>query len=102
MSGLYRILRACAAPLLGALGTLSCVHPLPEPSAPPSGLASWATAVDWGAAGQEAARVLSGYLQIDTQNPPGNETAGARYLAALLRREGIAWESSSSRRGGAR
>jgi hypothetical protein len=45
--------------------------------------------IDWTAAGLEAAEVLSGYLRIDTSNPPGNETAGARYLAALLEREEI-------------
>lgn len=49
-------------------------------------------AMDWDAARQELAAVLSGYLQIDTSNPPGNETAGARYLAEILEREGIAWE----------
>lgn len=44
---------------------------------------------DWTAAGDEAARILSGYLQVDTRNPPGNETAGAQYLAAVLEKEGI-------------
>jgi acetylornithine deacetylase/succinyl-diaminopimelate desuccinylase-like protein len=29
------------------------------------------------------------YLRIDTSNPPGNETAGARFLQQLLAKEGI-------------
>ncbi len=35
---------------------------------------------------------LQAYLRVDTQNPPGNETAGARWMAGLLEREGIASE----------
>lgn len=54
--------------------------------------AALALAIDWNAAGDEAAQVLSGYLQVDTTNPPGNETAGARYLAEVLAREEIASE----------
>ena len=40
----------------------------------------------------EAEEALLGYLRIDTSNPPGNETAGAKYLQALLAKEGIAAE----------
>ena len=29
---------------------------------------------------REARDAFAGYLRIDTSNPPGNETAGARYL----------------------
>jgi acetylornithine deacetylase/succinyl-diaminopimelate desuccinylase-like protein len=32
---------------------------------------------------------LLGYLSIDTSNPPGNESAAAAYLAAILHAEGI-------------
>ena len=35
---------------------------------------------------------LAGYLRVDTSNPPGNERAGALYLAAILRKAGIASE----------
>lgn len=38
----------------------------------------------------EAERALIGYLQINTSNPPGNESAGAKYLQQLLEKEGIA------------
>jgi acetylornithine deacetylase/succinyl-diaminopimelate desuccinylase-like protein len=38
---------------------------------------------------REAEEALVGYLRIDTSNPPGRETAGARYLQQLLVKEGI-------------
>jgi acetylornithine deacetylase/succinyl-diaminopimelate desuccinylase-like protein len=37
----------------------------------------------------EAEAWLSRYLQIDTTNPPGNETAGAEFLRQILAQEGI-------------
>jgi len=57
--------------------------PVPEPLEP------YHRAVDWSSAGDEATAVLSAYLQLDTINPPGNETRGARFLADVLQREGI-------------
>jgi len=39
--------------------------------------------------GDEAVDWLLGYLRIDTSNPPGNESAAAAYLAAILHAEGI-------------
>ncbi len=48
----------------------------------------------------EAAAWLSGYVQIDTTNPPGNERRAADYLAGILAREGIAsrqWTTPSGR-----
>jgi acetylornithine deacetylase/succinyl-diaminopimelate desuccinylase-like protein len=38
---------------------------------------------------REAEAALIDYLRIDTSNPPGNETAGARFLQQLLVKEGI-------------
>lgn len=38
---------------------------------------------------REAEVALVSYLRIDTSNPPGNETAGARFLQQLLQKEGI-------------
>jgi acetylornithine deacetylase/succinyl-diaminopimelate desuccinylase-like protein len=38
---------------------------------------------------REAEEALVSYLRIDTSNPPGNETAGARFLQQLLIKEGI-------------
>jgi acetylornithine deacetylase/succinyl-diaminopimelate desuccinylase-like protein len=68
-----------------------CTHPTPELEPGPE-LRGWPDWIEWPAAGEEAARLLSGYLAVDTRNPPGNETVGARHLAALLAREGIASE----------
>jgi acetylornithine deacetylase/succinyl-diaminopimelate desuccinylase-like protein len=48
--------------------------------------------IDWPAAATEAVDVLSRYLQVDTTNPPGNETAGARFLAGELEKAGITSE----------
>jgi acetylornithine deacetylase/succinyl-diaminopimelate desuccinylase-like protein len=39
---------------------------------------------------REARDAFVGYLRIDTSNPPGNESAGARYLQQLFARNGIA------------
>src|SRR3989449_6915732 len=44
---------------------------------------------DWNALGDEATALLSQYLRINTTNPPGNEIAAARWLADVLRRDGI-------------
>ena len=41
------------------------------------------------AAEVEASLLLAEYLQVDTTNPPGNETAGAQFLADQLEQEGI-------------
>src|SRR3954454_18020530 len=38
---------------------------------------------------REAIDALAAYIRIDTSNPPGNETAGAKYLQQLLLKEGI-------------
>jgi acetylornithine deacetylase/succinyl-diaminopimelate desuccinylase-like protein len=38
---------------------------------------------------REAEAALIAYLRIDTSNPPGNETSGARFLQQLLLKEGI-------------
>jgi acetylornithine deacetylase/succinyl-diaminopimelate desuccinylase-like protein len=39
---------------------------------------------------REARNIFIDYLRIDTSNPPGNETAGARFLQQLLIKDGIA------------
>jgi acetylornithine deacetylase/succinyl-diaminopimelate desuccinylase-like protein len=46
--------------------------------------------VDWHRLGDETAEVLTDILRIDTQNPPGSETAAANALARKLAAEGIA------------
>ena len=41
------------------------------------------------APGDEAVRLLSQYLQIDTTNPPGNEILAANFFKAIFDKEGI-------------
>ncbi len=74
---------------LCAVLVLSCATTPPPPTPAPAGVEKFANAIDWAKAGEEASSALSRYLQVDTFNPPGNETRGAQYLADLLAREGI-------------
>src|ERR1041384_6904860 len=48
--------------------------------------------IDWAALGEETIELLRRYLAIDTTNPPGNEIAGADFLADVLKADGIASE----------
>src|SRR5438477_12065731 len=52
--------------------------------------------IDWKALGDETAELLRRYLMIDTTNPPGNELAGATFLAGVLAGEGIPSETVES------
>lgn len=45
--------------------------------------------VDWDAVGEEALQHLVELIQINTTNPPGNETLAANYVKAVLAAEGI-------------
>ncbi len=60
---------------------------LPPPDA--SELVVPALPVDWAAAADETASLLSRYIQVDTTNPPGNEERGADFLATELAKAGI-------------
>ena len=60
-----------------------CVTPA-APQNPPA-----AGSVDFQKLALEATDWLSGLVRINTTNPPGNELAGARYLADILQKEGI-------------
>src|SRR5688572_3332852 len=51
--------------------------------------ASAAAGPDFKTALDETIGILSGFIKIDTSNPPGNETKGAEYLKTFLDREGI-------------
>lgn len=44
----------------------------------------------------KAVQRLSDYLQIDTINPPGNESRGVAFLAKILHEAGIAYETGES------
>ena len=47
------------------------------------------TPVNWDSLLRESQTVLANYLRVNTTNPPGNEILGARFLKAILEREGI-------------
>ena len=55
-----------------------------------------ASVVNWDALGRETIDLLRQYLMLDTTNPPGNETVGARFLEEVLARDGIASETVES------
>jgi acetylornithine deacetylase/succinyl-diaminopimelate desuccinylase-like protein len=48
--------------------------------------------MDWQPVFAEALDLFVRYLQIDTTNPPGNESVAARWLGSLLKAEGIETE----------
>lgn len=74
---------------LPALTILACAAAPRALHEAPAGVERHAAGIDWAQAGDEAVEVLRGYLRTDTFNPPGNETLGAEYLAAELRKEGL-------------
>lgn len=45
--------------------------------------------IDWADVEKQATDILSAYIQIDTTNPPGNESAAAQFLADRFRQAGI-------------
>jgi len=45
--------------------------------------------IDWDKTGDEAARLLSAYIRVNTTNPPGNETLAAKFLAQRFTQAGI-------------
>jgi acetylornithine deacetylase/succinyl-diaminopimelate desuccinylase-like protein len=45
--------------------------------------------IDWDEVGEESVQHLVELIQIDTSNPPGNETEVAMYLQKMLAKEGI-------------
>ena len=52
-------------------------------------MAGSAANIDWDAITEEATRLLSEFIRIDTSNPPGREKAACDWLAGLFRAEGI-------------
>jgi acetylornithine deacetylase/succinyl-diaminopimelate desuccinylase-like protein len=70
----------------GAAGTGVAAGQATAPAGP---ACTPARSLDAQAITDEAACLLGQYLRIDTTNPPGNEIAGARFLAAVLARDGI-------------
>ncbi|RMD81467.1 MAG: M20/M25/M40 family metallo-hydrolase [Candidatus Dadabacteria bacterium] len=58
-------------------------------AAPGSDSTEHALAAALDEAAKKAPELLARYISVDTRNPPGNETAGARFLADVLAGEGI-------------
>jgi acetylornithine deacetylase/succinyl-diaminopimelate desuccinylase-like protein len=52
-------------------------------------LSAQAPAFDYASLRDEATRLLSGYIQVNTASPPGNELAAAKWLQGVLAKEGI-------------
>ncbi len=52
--------------------------------------------IDWDGVTKEATDLLCRYIAIDTSNPPGNERAGAEFLAGVLQADGMASETYAS------
>lgn len=80
------------------IGRLTLALALALPAGPAA--AQQARQPDFDALGVEAAERLGEYIRVRTVNPPGNETAGAKWLQRVLAREGIAaeiFESSPGR-----
>jgi acetylornithine deacetylase/succinyl-diaminopimelate desuccinylase-like protein len=82
-----QLLTRCGAAMLGLI-------------LPGMAMSQQALTPDFDDLGYEAAERLGEYIRVRTVNPPGNETAGARWLQQVLAREGIAaeiYESSPGR-----
>ena len=80
---------------LVAVGVALSIGPSPDLAH-----AQQARSPDFDALGFEAAERLGEYIRVRTVNPPGNETAGARWMQQVLAREGIPaeiFESSPGR-----
>jgi acetylornithine deacetylase/succinyl-diaminopimelate desuccinylase-like protein len=60
--------------------------------APSAAQAQNSATLDFDKLSAEATGWLSGLLAINTTNPPGNELAAAKYIAAILEKEGITAE----------
>jgi len=60
--------------------------------APPTAAQTSAPLGDTSALAREATGWLADLLKINTTNPPGNEDAAAKYIAAILQKEGITAE----------
>ena len=82
------ILLACAAGI--AESVFAQAQPAPAQLQPQTG------AVDFEKLYIDALGWLQGMIRIDTTNPPGNEMAAAKYLAAILQKEGIPVETFES------
>ena len=82
------LISACARRAAPGLDTGSSA-PVRVPQGQAAAITLPQSDAEWRAVGAEAARLLSEYLRINTTNPPGNEIAAARWLSAVLARDGV-------------
>ena len=75
---------------------LSCATKVAVLPPAPVDIHPYRSVVDWESVEDEATDILSGYLQVDTTNPPGNETEGALFLGGILEESGIPYEIHES------
>ena len=75
---------------------LGCALKVPELPPPAIDIQPYRTEIDWTAVEQEAAQLLSAYVQVDTTNPSGNETEGAIFLGQVLAEAEIEYEIHES------
>jgi acetylornithine deacetylase/succinyl-diaminopimelate desuccinylase-like protein len=60
-----------------------------QPKIKPTESVEPASEIDWAAVEEDAAQLLSRYIQFDTTNPPGNELLAVEFLAELLHQRGF-------------
>jgi len=77
--GLSRVLVGLGVAVLVAMPLYAQPRPVPTP--------------DWVRLQQETLEHFQAILRLDTSNPPGNETAVVDYLATVLTREGIEFQT---------
>lgn len=78
-----------AAPVVPAAPAQPQGQAAASPSPPLLPTCPRAAALDAAAVRTELLCLLQHYIRIDTTNPPGNERAAARFLQAVLQRDGI-------------
>ena len=59
-------------------------------------ISNWHWASEQPALDDEAVAWLQAYLNVDTINPPGNESRAVDFYAEIFNKEGIAFESADS------
>jgi acetylornithine deacetylase/succinyl-diaminopimelate desuccinylase-like protein len=93
--GTVRNLFTIVAVVLGCAFSL-CAQSRAIPAPPAQPATPVASSANIAGMENEAIAWLQGLIRINTTNPPGNELAAAKYLAAILDREGIHSETFES------
>ena len=70
----------------------ACLQETVQLSEPLIDVEPYRNTISWDEIEESAAQDMSGFLQVNTVNPPGNEKDGALWLAEQFEREGIPYE----------